>query len=66
MGFKEFVSKASQLGDWRGGEGGEELVRIFVKSHLIMRTARKNNVFVTSKKINRILNIKGLFCHYNQ
>ena len=63
MGFKEFVSKASQLGDWGGGG---ELVRIFVKSHLIMHTARKNNVFVTSKKINRILNIKGLFCHYNQ
>ena len=63
MGCKEFVSKASQAS---GGGGGEELVRIFVKSHLIMRTARKNNVFVTSKKLNRILNIKGLFCHYNQ
>ena len=45
----------------RGLERGKELVRIFVKSHLIICTVREHTILVTSKKINRILNIKGLF-----
>ena len=60
MECKELASKASQLGDWGGG--GKELVRIFVKSHLIMCTAREHTILV----VNRILNIKGLFLHCNQ
>ena len=46
----------------RGLGRGEELVRMFVKSHLIMRTVREDTILV----VNRILNIKGLFLHYNQ
>ena len=59
MGCKELASKASQL---RELGRGKELVRIFVKSHLIMRTAREPTILV----VNRIFNIKGLFLHYNQ
>ena len=43
-------------------ERGKELVRIFVKSHLIMRTVREPTILV----VNRILKIKGLFLHYNR
>ena len=46
----------------KGTGEGEELVRMFVKSHVIMCTAREHTILV----VNRIFNIKGLFLHYNK